>query len=205
MLADLTLSDLLDRTASPEPLPGGGCIAALVGAAAAALAQMVAGLTAGRTRFATATPAMEALAARARELRQALLDDIDRDAAAYAAILAAYRLPKTAPVDAARRTAAIQTATRAATLVPLEVAGRALDALRLAGEAVRLGNPNARADGAVGALLARAAVRGALLNARINLRDLRDPRFVADAAARADDMDTRARQLEEEIFRHLRV
>jgi formiminotetrahydrofolate cyclodeaminase len=201
MLADLTLADLLERTASAEPLPGGGCIAALAGAAAAALAQMVAGLTAGRPRFAAATPAMEALAHKARGLRQALLKDIDRDAGAYAALMAAYRLSREVPDDAARREAAIQAATRAATLVPLDVAGRALEALELAGEAVRLGNPNAVGDGAVGALMARAAVRGSLLNVRINLRGLLDPRFVAEAAARADDMDARARNLEEEILR----
>jgi len=205
MLTDLTVTEFLARTAAGEPLPGGGCIAALAGAAGAALAQMVAGLTAGRAQFADATPAMEALARRAERLRRELLAAVDRDAAAYAAVMEALRLPKATPEETARRTEAIQEATRTATRVPLEAAEYAIEALELAGEAVRRGNPNAVSDGAVGALMARAAVRGALLNVRINLRGLRDPAFAAETAARAQALEARAQALEEEIFRHVRL
>ena len=175
MLADMTVSALLEKTAADTPVPGGGSLSAMAAAVGAALAQMVAGLTAGRKSFAAVTPEMNELAEKARRLRRDLLADMDRDAAAYTAVMEAFRLPRNTAEEKTRRTDAIQRATREAARVPLAVAEKALDVMMLAGTAVAKGNPNAISDGAVGAMLARAALQGALFNVKINLRDMGKP------------------------------
>lgn len=203
MLADMTVSALLEKTAAGTPVPGGGSLSAMAAAVGAALAQMVAGLTAGRKAFAAVTPEMNELAEKARRLRTDLLADMDRDAAAYTAVMEAFRLPRETAEEKNRRTDAIQRATREAARVPLAVAGKALDVMKLAGTAVAKGNPNAMSDGAVGAMLARAALQGALFNVKINLRDIRDEAFTARLTAEAEALEARARALETAILSHI--
>ena len=94
MLADMTVSELLENTAAGTPVPGGGSLSAMAAAVGAALSQMVAGLTAGRKAFTAVTPEMNELAEKARRLRTDLLTDMDRDAAAYTAVMEAFRLPR---------------------------------------------------------------------------------------------------------------
>jgi len=200
MLADMTVSELLEKTAAGTPVPGGGSLSAMAAAVGAALAQMVAGLTAGRKAFAAVTPEMTELAEKARRLRRDLLADMDRDAAAYTAVMEALRLPRETAEEKTRRTEAIQQATREAARVPLAVAAKALDVMMLAGTAVAKGNPNAMSDGAVGAMLARAALQGALFNVKINLRDIRDEAFTTRLSAEAEALDARARALETTIL-----
>jgi len=200
MLADMTVSELLEKTAAGTPVPGGGSLSAMAAAVGAALAQMVAGLTAGRKAFAAVTPEMTELAEKARRLRRDLLADMDRDAAAYTAVMEALRLPRETAEEKTRRTEAIQQATREAARVPLAVAAKALDVMMLAGTAVSKGNPNAMSDGAVGAMLARAALQGALFNVKINLRDIRDEAFTTRLSAEAEALDARARALETTIL-----
>ena len=200
MLADMTVSELLEKTAAGTPVPGGGSLSAMAAAVGAALAQMVAGLTAGRKAFAAVTPEMNELAEKARRLRRDLLADMDRDAAAYTAVMEAFRLPRKTAEEKSHRTEAIQQATREAARVPLAVAEKALDVMMLAGTAVAKGNPNAVSDGAVGAMLARAALQGALFNVKINLRDIRDEAFTARLTAEAEALDARARALETTIL-----
>jgi len=200
MLADMTVSELLEKTAAGTPVPGGGSLSAMAAAVGAALAQMVAGLTAGRKAFAAVTPEMTELAEKARRLRRDLLADMDRDAAAYTAVMEALRLPRETAEEKTRRTEAIQQATREAARVPLAVAAKALDVMMLAGTAVAKGNPNAMSDGAVGAMLARAALQGALFNVKINLQDIRDEAFTTRLSAEAEALDARARALETTIL-----
>ncbi|MFZ7126185.1 MAG: cyclodeaminase/cyclohydrolase family protein [Desulfobacterales bacterium] len=200
MLADLSLSELLEKTASNEPVPGGGSLSAMAAAAAAALAEMVAGLTIGREKFAAAAPEMEELAAKARNLRESLLLAIDRDSGAYASVMAAFRLPRSSDDEKRLRAEAVQAATREAALVPLTVAERALEVMTLAGTAVRKGNPNAVTDGAVATLLARAAVLGALFNVKINLGGIQDEEFVDKISSRVRELESRVGKLEADIL-----
>lgn len=200
MLADLTLKDLLEQTAAGTPVPGGGSLAAMTGAVGAALAEMVARLTAGRAKFAAADAEMRTLAERAQTLRGALLADMERDAAAYTAVMQAFQLPRDTAAEKQRRTEAVQTALEHAARVPLAVAEKALAVMELAQTAVRSGNPNAASDGAVGAMLARAALQGACFNVRINLQSIHDPAVVASLGKAAEALADRAATLEKEIL-----
>src|SRR5262249_19043443 len=114
-----TLASFRDAVASATPTPGGGSVVALVGALAAALAQMVAGLPAGRPKYVAVDATMRAVAGEASTLGALLSTLVDRDAAAYSAVVAAYKLPKEPDAAAAARRAAIADATIGATMVPL--------------------------------------------------------------------------------------
>lgn len=204
MLSEMTLAELLEHTAAGTPVPGGGSLAAMAAAVGAALSQMVAGLTAGRPQFESVTPQMTALAREAERLRAELLADMDHDARAYTAVMQAYRRPRQSGDEKARRAEAIQEAIRQATRVPLGVAEKALAVMHLAHTAVRDGNPNAASDAAVGAMLARAALRGALFNVRINLESVRDKAFADRMRAAVGTLETKAEALETTILSAIR-
>ena len=204
MLSELTVAELLHQTARGTPVPGGGSLSAMAAAVGAALAQMVAGLTAGRKQFDAVTPEMKELAKTAERLRADLLADMDRDADAYTAVMAAFRLPRDTATEMTHRADAIQQATREAARVPLAVAEKALEVMILAGTVVAKGNPNAMSDGAVSAMLARAALQGALFNVKINLRDIRDEAFTTRLSAQAEALDARARDLETTILSEIK-
>ncbi len=191
MISDLTVKGFSERTASGDPLPGGGSVSALAAALGAALAEMVANLTVGREKYAQHETAMQALRDEAAQLRSAMLACIDRDAEAYQQVLSAFRLPKDDDAGKARRREAIQEGFKQAARVPLSVAADALRILELALEAVSRGNTNALSDGVVAALMARSAVLGALSNVKINLEAIKDPAFVEDFTGRARDIRRR--------------
>jgi len=205
MLSELTVAELVHETALGTPVPGGGSLSAMAAAAGAALTQMVAGLTAGRKQFEAVTPEMNELAEKARCLRTDLLADMDRDAAAYTAVMDAFRLPRETAEEKNHRTDAIQRATREATRVPLAVAEKALEVMMLAGTAVAKGNPNAMSDGAMGAMLARAALQGALFNVKINLQGIQDEAFSTQLRTRAAILETRAHELETAILSEINL
>lgn len=187
-LVDLTVAEFADRVASQRPLPGGGSVAALAGALAAALPAMVARLTVGKPGYAGHEIQMVALRDRAEALQARLLALVDVDAQAYQGVMAAYQMPKATPSQLARRTGAIQTALRNATEIPLETAALCLEALELAGMAAAHGNRNATSDAMVGALLAHASLRGAAFSARTNLALIRDALFRQKTAQRIGEI-----------------
>jgi formiminotetrahydrofolate cyclodeaminase len=179
MSQPFNLSTFLDDLASGEPTPGGGSAAALAGALGAALAAMVANLTVGRKRYVDVDAQMQAVLHEAEALRSRLTDLVAEDARAYEQVRAAYRLPKESADDLAARSAAIQAAMQGASVTPLETMRACIAVLRLAEQAATLGNVNAATDGAVGALLAQAGLRGAALNVRVNLGGIDDQAFAA--------------------------
>jgi formiminotetrahydrofolate cyclodeaminase len=205
VLADLSLTDYLARTASGDPLPGGGSSAALNAALAAALTEMVARLTIGRKNFEAVDSEMRAVADQAAALRQKLTRDIDRDSDAYTQVLKAYRLPKSTAPEKAARALAIQDAFRQAALVPLGVARDALQAMTLGRQVIARGNPNAASDGAAGVLAARAAVRTAVYNVKINLGSIQDEAFTAGLRAEADRLEAEADAREREILQLMKL
>lgn len=178
-----TLSAFVGSVASNAPVPGGGSVAAHAGALAAALAQMVAGLTIGKKKYAAVEPEMTRLAARAGALRSRLSALVEEDANAYTAVSAAYKLPQTTDAERHTRADAIEAALTEAALVPLETARAAAEVAELAAVVAEDGNVNALSDSGVAALLAEAAARGAAFNVRINARSLSD-RPAADALLR---------------------
>ena len=189
MLVNLSVEAFLEQTASKAPVPGGGSIAALNGAMAASLVEMVANLTIGRKGFESVTGRMTELAETARACRRRMIRNVDLDSEAFAQVMNAFRLPKDTDAQQRERTAAVQEAFKEAARIPLAVAEDAMQLLDLAAEVVDSGNKNALTDGAVGVLTARTAVLGALYNVRINLQSIRDETFVAEMRARADVLE----------------
>jgi methenyltetrahydrofolate cyclohydrolase len=175
--SQLPLGDFLSRLASADPTPGGGSASAVAGAMAASLLTMVAALSMDRPKYAPYASTLERAAAVGTAMRARLLALADDDARAYDAFAAALKLPREAPGQVAERTSAIQTASRAATAVPMEVvrACRTVaDELEsLAGRS----NLNAASDLVVAALLIDAAARGAAANVFINLPSVGDTEF----------------------------
>ncbi len=192
MLTEESILNYLERTASAEPVPGGGSAAALNGALAAALIEMTARLTLERKGFEAVRAEMERIAAAASGLRRRLAADIDRDAEAYRGVMAAFRLPKGTAEERAARERAVQEAVRRAAEVPLGVAEAALELLELGAAVVARGNPNAASDGATGVLAARAAARAAAQNVRINASSLREAPLGFELLSAAERIETEA-------------
>jgi glutamate formiminotransferase/formiminotetrahydrofolate cyclodeaminase len=164
----------LDAVASDAPAPGGGSVAALAGALAAALTTMVSRLTQGRKRYQDVAAEMAQLETEAERLRQALAARVAQDAAAYDGVVDAYRLPKETEAERAARKEAIEAAMIHAAEVPLATARDAVAALELALQAARRGNPNALTDAATAGHMAQAAFEGAALNVWINADQIAD-------------------------------
>jgi glutamate formiminotransferase/formiminotetrahydrofolate cyclodeaminase len=169
-----SLTGFVGAVASPTPAPGGGSVAALVGALGAALAQMVAGLTFGRKKYVAVDAEMRELGLKAAGLVNTLSALIARDAASYEAVMVAYKLPSE-PADALNaRQKAITDALLGAAEVPLETARACAAVAELAATCAEKGNTNAVSDAGVAALLADAACKGAVYNVRINVSSLED-------------------------------
>ena len=169
-----SLSGFVSSVASSAPVPGGGSVAAHAGALAAALVQMVAGLTAGKKKYASVDSEMRTLALDAAGLVTQLSALVARDAAAFADVAAAYKMPNEPAEAARRRTAAVTKALLGAAQVPLDTARACARAAELAVVVATKGNTNAASDAGVAALLAEAGCRGAVLNVRINISTLED-------------------------------
>ena len=171
-LRGMTLTAFADELSTDSAAPGGGSVASLCGGLAAALAGMVGNLTHGRKGQEADWPEMERIAVEAQALKDALMLDVDRDTEAFNEVMAAMRLPKITDAEKAARETAIDAANRGATLVPLGVLRRSIDALKLAEIAARRGNPNSLSDAGVAALVGLACAEGAFYNVRINLKAL---------------------------------
>jgi len=180
-LAPLSMRELLDRLSSSDPVPGGGSAAALAGAMGASLVSMVAALTAGRPEYAEADDAAREIGEAASSLRDELIELAQRDSDAYQAVVTARRLPRETDELRLARARAMSSAIVQAAEVPLRTARVARQALELAGRIAPIGNRNAVSDAGVAALLSAAAIRGAILNVRINL-----PYLPEDAPLRAE-------------------
>jgi len=170
----VSLSAFVASVASSAPVPGGGSTAAHVGALAAALAQMVAGLTIGRKKYAAVDADMRDVARDAAALVTELSTLVVRDAESYAAVSAAYKLPNSTDAESAHRKAAIDDTLIGAAEVPLESVRACVRVTALAATVAVKGNANAVSDAAVAALLAEAACKGAAYNVRINVASLQD-------------------------------
>jgi len=200
LLKEMSITEMLERTASKDPAPGGGSISALAGAAAASLVEMVANLTSGRKGFEEVTEEMNSIARKATRFRQTLTDAVDRDSAAYAKVMDAFRMPRDTDAEKRDRSLAIQEALRLAAEVPFAVARDALEILGLAETVLKKGNPNALSDGLVGVMMARTAALGALHNVRINLASIKDPSYVARVSAEVRQMEELVVQMEKNIL-----
>ena len=165
----------IDELAAPTPTPGGGSAAAYSAAMGAGLVAMVAGLTMGKKKYAEVEAQMQAIRVHAEKLREDLTYAVDDDAGAFEAVMGAFRLPKETSDEQAARTASIQSATLNAAHVPLHVAEGAVKVMELALLCVENGNVNAISDAASAAAMAKAGLKAAGYNVRINVASLPDP------------------------------
>ncbi|WP_418991976.1 glutamate formimidoyltransferase [Alistipes sp.] len=199
-LIDMTCKDFAAETASESPAPGGGSIAAYMGALGAALGAMVANLSAHKAGWDDRWEEFSDWAEKGQRLLAELLHLVDEDTEAFNRIMAVFAMPKTTDEEKAARGAALEAATLYATEVPLRTMKAASKVFEIVRTMASEGNPNSVSDAGVGALAARSAVLGALLNVKINAAGLKDrakaEALVAEANALAED----AVRLEREVL-----
>lgn len=191
-LVDMTLTEFAEETASESPAPGGGSIAAYMGALGAALSTMVANLSAHKPGWDDRWKEFSDYAERGHALMTKLLALVDEDTAAFNKIMAVFSMPKSTPEEKAARAEALEAATLYATEVPLRTIEASYDVFDYAEAMAREGNPASVSDAAVGALAARAAVVGALLNVRINAAGLKNRENAEKLLTRADEIDKKS-------------
>lgn len=200
MLIDKSVSQFLDATASNDPVPGGGSIAASSGATAAALVEMVANLTIGKKKYEDVNDEMKEISKKANNLRQQLLKYIDIDSEAFNRVMNAYKLPKDTEEQKIVRKMTIQNAMKYAASVPLEVAKKSYDIMELSMRVVESGNKNAVTDGAVSAMMARTAVLSAIYNVKINLSSIKDNIYVEKVDSEVSWLEMNVNSKEKEIL-----
>jgi glutamate formiminotransferase / formiminotetrahydrofolate cyclodeaminase len=202
-LARHSIRSFTDLLSSAAPAPGGGSTASLCGALGAGLAAKLGNLTVGKKGYESLTSSQNANAVQAQALKEAFLSDIDRDTAAFDALMSAFALPKKTPEEQAQKEQAIEEATQGATLVPLGVLERCLDVVKCCRVALQ-GNANAKSDAGVGNLLVRTCAEGAWYNVRINLKGVKDVAFRDTVGARADAVLDQVRAEVEEMAKEVR-
>jgi len=200
MLVNKDIVDFVATTASNEPVPGGGSIAALSGALAAALAEMVANLTIGKKKYVEVESEMKGIVEALEVKRQELIELIDKDASSFDDVMKAFKLPKETDEEKAARSNAIQEGTKYAASVPLQTAKIAYSIMEYSKIVVEKGNTNAVTDGAVSAMMARTAVLSALMNVKINLGSIKDEKFVEDMTVEVNELEVAAIKAEGEIL-----
>ncbi len=187
-LTQLSVTEFLEALASASPTPGGGSASALGAAMGAAMVEMACNLTVGREKFAAVEAELRDVLAQASAARGDLTAAVDDDTTAYAAVSAAYKLPRNSDEEKAQRTAVIQGALEGACEVPLRVARRAAEVVRLSRIAQAKANPNVASDALVAELLARAGMDGAIANVEINLGAIKNAAFTERMRAAIDEI-----------------
>lgn len=199
-LIRMTLKGFARETASESAAPGGGSVSAYMGALAAALGAMVANLSAHKRGWDDRWKEFSDQAAKGQDIMERLLKLVDEDTAAFAKIMNVFSMPKGTEEEKAARAEAMEKATLYATQVPLRTMQTALEAMPLALEMARKGNPASASDAGVGAIAALAAVKGAQLNVRINAAGLKDRAMADSLTAEAEKIAKEAAEKEAEIL-----
>lgn len=187
-LMNLSCEAFLEDLAGSAPAPGGGGAAALVGAAGAALGNMVGSLTVGKKKYAAVEVDILILNCRAVALRKRLEGLVQADADAFTPLAAAYKLPKETPEQQAHKAAVLETALEGACAVPLEIMSACCEGITLAAEYAEKGSVMAVSDAGCAALFCKAALQAAGLNVSINTRLMSDKAHAAALNAQADAM-----------------
>lgn len=168
-----SIHSFLGKVGSKSPTPGGGTVAAMTGAMAASLVEMVCVLTIGKTGYEDVWAEMESIRSEVSNISKELLDLADDDAKAYDGVVFAFRLPK----GDAKKEKKIQDSLKKAALIPLETARRAAAVLDFAENVLAIGNKNASSDAKTAIYLSKAAIKSALENVEINLASIKDRKF----------------------------
>jgi formiminotetrahydrofolate cyclodeaminase len=199
-LRSKTVGEFLDELASSSPAPGGGSVAAFSGALGTALVSMVCRLTIGKKKYAGVRQEMETTLKKSEELRASFSDLIEKDTEAFNGVMRAFALPKESEEAKRERDAAIEEATKKATLLPLAVMELCLAALPLTKIVAEKGNVNSVSDAGVAALMLRSACSGAALNVWINLAQLQDNSFIEETRGKSTKILREAEKLSDEVL-----
>ncbi len=200
-LIRMNLADFADETASESPAPGGGSIAAYIGALGISLGTMVANLSSHKQGWDERWKEFSDWAEKGQKIKDELIKLVDEDTNAFNKIMAAFGLPKATDEEKKARTQAIQDATKYATEVPFKVMQLSFSSLEIIKAMAETGNPNSVSDAGVGALCARSAVMGAFLNVKINASGLEDKDFVKDILAKGQEIENKTQSQEAEILK----
>ena len=197
-LVDLSLQGFSNETLSESPAPGGGSVAAYVGALGAALGSMVANLSAIKRGWDDRWEEFSDWAEKGKIHHNRLLKLVDEDAASFNAMMEAFGMPKVTDQEKKKRSETIQAATKHAIEIPFEVMQASFRSMEVIQAMATIGNPNSLSDAGVGALCARTAVYGAYLNVRINAGSLADKVFAEDILIKAAALlqETQAKETE---------
>lgn len=198
-LIQLNLGAFVNETASESPAPGGGSISAYMGSLGAALATMVANLSSHKKGWDEQWETFSAWAEKGQYYKEALLNLVDEDTAAFNGIMAAFAMAKSTDEEKKVRTDAIQAATKFAIEIPFKVMQLSFDSLQVIKAMAEMGNPNSASDAGVAALCARSAVMGAFMNVRINASGYNDKAFVNDLIQQGYALEEKTKALETEI------
>ena len=204
-MKNMTIQEFAMQTASNEPVPGGGSISALAGSLAAALTEMVAGLTIGKKKYADVEEEMKAAVEPMKAVCAQLLDDIKRDSESFDQYMQALTLPKETEEEKEARTEAMQNGLKAAVEVPLSVAKAACGILPYAETMVVKGNKTAVTDALVATMMARTAVLGAGFNVKINLESIKDQEYVDRIGKEVAELEKQAVEQERKILAQAQV
>ena len=199
-LVDLTLSDFADVTASESVAPGGGSIAAYVGALGVSLGTMVANLSSHKAGWDEKWEYYSNWAVKGESYKNKLLHLVDEDTKAFNKIIEGFRMPKGSDEEKAIRRSAIEEATKYATEIPFQVMETAYNSMEVMEAMVKEGLPSSLSDAGVGVLCARSAVIGAYFNVRINAKDIKDRKFADSILAKAEKIYTSAVRKEKEVI-----
>lgn len=199
-LVSMSLTDFAHETASESPAPGGGSIAAYVGALGVSLATMVANLSSHKKGWDEKWEEFSNWADIGEKYKTELLRLVDEDTRAFNQVMTAFGLPKSSEDEKGIRNKAIQDATKYAIEIPFKVMQVSYDSLQVIKTMAETGNPNSVSDAGVGALCARSAVMGAFMNVRINTASYDDKNYVNDIVAKGKEIERKAIALESEIL-----
>ncbi|MFC2164868.1 glutamate formimidoyltransferase [Acidobacteriota bacterium] len=198
-LLEKDLCEFANELSMDSPAPGGGSTAALCGALSASLSSMVANLTVGKAEYGDVQDKVKDIAQKAQPLKDKLLNAVDLDTVAFNRVMDAMKMKKKTDEQKEARDVAIEEANKEATLVPLDVLAKCIEALTLAKEVVLHGNKNSLSDAGVAGLTAQAGAEGAYYNVKINLPGIQDEQFKNEVGDQADSLRDQALQLGNEI------
>lgn len=191
----VSIHNYLEDLAGKKPAPGGGSAAALTGAIGCALISMVANFTVGKEKYKAVEGEMKALLQKSEELRAQMERLVQEDIEAYTKFDKAYKMPK----DAKGRKEAVEEALKTAASVPLEICRSAHRAMKLLPIALEKGNKNLITDVGVPAHLLKATFDSALMNVEVNLKWIKDEKFIAETRGILDPMDKETLSLKEKV------
>ena len=194
-LVRLSAKELADETASESMAPGGGSIAAYVGALGVSLGTMVANLSANKPGWEDKLSIFSEWAVKGQEIKKELLFLVDEDTRSFNGIIDAIRMPKDTEEEKNARKQAIELASQYAAEVPYKVMQTAYGAKDLLQAMLEIGNPASVTDAGVGALCCLTAIEGAYMNVRINTKDLGDKAFADNLNSKAEHLLSEAKDV----------